>query len=134
MKLITFVLSIQIFLTTPVLAHNEDKYGPNKGFIRMPGTFHTELVPQMDGTFVVFLLDLQNSNPTIKESSIELKIKDSKNVVTFKCKPMEDHFYCSNDKKIKIEPDSKIVLKAKRLGVKGQEIDYKLPLSLTSVK
>ncbi len=119
-----------LLISTNIRAHGEENFGPNKGYIRMPGSFHTELVPQMDGAFLVFLLDLQNKNPITKDSSVDLKIKNSKESVQFKCTQMEDHFHCTNDKKVTITADSKIVLKAKRHGIKAQEATYDLPLKL----
>lgn len=127
---IIFLLSTLI--SYKAFAHGEDKPGPNNGFIRMPGTFHTELVPETDGNFRVYLFDVNNKNPAVKDSSVEFKVKDGKSVVSFKCLPMDDHFLCANEKKITDFKKAQIVIKAKRLGVKGTEAVYDFPL--TSVK
>ena len=42
-KMMAFLVTF-ILMTSQSWAHGEDKYGPHKGFIRMPGAFHTELV------------------------------------------------------------------------------------------
>lgn len=130
MKQLLIILSLLV--STNVFAHGEGSYGPNKGYIRMPGSFHTELVPQTDGSFLVFLLDLQNKNPMIKDSSVDLEIKSSKESVQFMCMTMGTHFHCTSDKKVKILPDSKVILKTKRLGIKAREAIYELPLKLVS--
>jgi hypothetical protein len=129
MKFFPF-FSALFFLITSVLAHGEDKLGPNNGFIRMSGSFHTELVPQMDGTFLIFLLDLQNKNSVVKNSFVDLRVRSTKEVVILKCTAMEDHFHCTNDKKVNIFDDSRLVLKVKRLGIQSKEIVYVLPLKM----
>jgi hypothetical protein len=134
MKILSFLLISHLLISTNAFAHGEDKYGPNKGYIRMPGSFHSELVPQSDGAFLVFLLDLQNKNPTLKDSSVELKLKDSKNTIVFKCTPMEDHFMCSNDKKVDINASGQLILKSKRLGIQARDAIYDLPLKLKNAK
>ena len=45
------VLSVNLF------AHGEDKPGPHGGYIRMPGSFHTEVVKEKAG-YRVYLLDI----------------------------------------------------------------------------
>lgn len=125
----TIVFLMTVF-TFKAFAHGETQLGPNKGFIRMPGTFHTELVPDTDGNFLVYLLDVNNQNPAVKDSSVEFKVVDKTGSVTFKCLSMPDHFHCVNEKKITNMKNAKIVLKTKRLGVKGTEAVYELPLAL----
>lgn len=115
-----------------VFAHGENKLGPNNGYIRMPGSFHTELVPDTDGNFMVYLLDVNNQNPAVKDSSVEFKMKDAEGSVTFKCLPMPDHFHCMNERKIKELKEASIIIKAKRLGVTGTDAVYKLPLTLAT--
>lgn len=128
-------LPILLLITsTSAFAHGEDKFGPNKGYIRMPSTYHTELVPQNDGNFVVFLYDLQNKNPKTEDSSVELRVKDTKGETVFKCSPMEDHFMCSNEKKVNVGSSGKIILKTKRLGIKAPDAIYELPLRLVKPK
>ncbi|MFA6239107.1 MAG: hypothetical protein WC635_17340 [Bacteriovorax sp.] len=129
-----FICTLSLLLSTKLFAHGEDKFGPNKGYIRMPSTYHTELVPQNDGNFLVFLYDLQNKNPKTQDSSVDLRVKDSKSETIFKCAPMDEHFMCSNDKKINISSDAKVILKTKRLGIKAPDAVYELPLRLEKAK
>ncbi|MBY0414176.1 MAG: hypothetical protein K2Q18_08420 [Bdellovibrionales bacterium] len=126
MKQILFLLCLAI--SSNAFAHGEDKYGPNMGYIRMPGTFHTELVSQKDGSFLVYLLDLQNKNPSIKDSSVELELRNGDDKRTANCSAINDHFLCKGiEGKI---TRGEITVKAKRLGIQAKEAVYKLPLTL----
>lgn len=129
MKQLIFLFSL-IFLTlTTAFAHGENKYGPHKGFIRMPGTFHTELVANSDGSFFVYLLDLQNKNSTTKDSSIEVQIKTADKTKKLDCMVMGDFFHCPNETLLK---SGQVIIKAIRLGTPAREAVYDLPLKLTT--
>jgi hypothetical protein len=69
MKTICMLFAAILFQHTLASAHGEDKAGPNGGFIRMPGAFHTELVPSGKDKLKVYLLDIQWKNPSLKNSS-----------------------------------------------------------------
>lgn len=130
---INILFIVMMLTSTAAFAHGENELGPNNGYIRMPGPYHTELVPETDGNFMVYLLDVNNQNPTTKDSSVEFKVSDAKGSVSFKCLPMDIHFHCVNDKKIenpKTGKGAKIILKTTRLGKKSSEAVYELPLSL----
>ncbi|MCC2680267.1 MAG: hypothetical protein K0R29_2843 [Pseudobdellovibrio sp.] len=129
MKLVE-VLAV-VFLTTVALAHGEDKPGPNGGYIQMPGSFHTEVVPEKDGTFKVYLLTLQNDNPTIKNSSVAATIVNGKKKQKLDCMPMGEHFHCKTKSGLKA---GTLVISANREGAVGVEAKYKLPLKLTNAK
>ncbi|MBC7539333.1 MAG: hypothetical protein H7281_10970 [Bacteriovorax sp.] len=134
MKKLFLICSLIITTTTTstnAFAHGEDKYGPNKGYIRMPGSFHTELVLQKDGSYFIYLLDLQNKNPAVKDSSVEMKIISS-DIKNLTCMPMSDFFHCQGEK-LNLDK-GKISLKAKRLGVEAREAIYELPLSLKKIE
>jgi hypothetical protein len=126
MKKMFVILSL--IISTNAFAHGEDKYGPNMGYIRMPGTFHTEVVPQKDGSFLVYLLDLQNKNPATKDSSVELEIANGSSRKNFNCIISDDHFQCETKEGI-IEKGN-VEVKAKRLGKQASKAIYELPLTL----
>jgi hypothetical protein len=133
MKIFYFLLISNLLIATDAFAHGEDKYGPNMGYIRMPGSFHTEVVPEKDGSYRVFLIDLQNKKPTITDSSVEFQIKDGNKVTTFNCMPMQDtHFHCTTDEKK--HDRGQIIIKAKRLGIQARDAVYDLPLKLKNAK
>lgn len=125
MKLVE-ALSI-VFLSAVALAHGEDKPGPNGGYIQMPGSFHTEVVPEQDGSFKVYLLTLQNQDPTIKNSSVTASIVNGKKKQKLNCMAMGEHFHCMTKSGLKA---GTLVILANREGAVGIEAKYKLPLKL----
>jgi hypothetical protein len=122
---------ISFFFCLNAFAHGENKPGPHEGYIRMPGSFHTELVAQKDGSYLVYLLDLQNKNPTLKDSSVDLQLRVDGRTFGFKCMAMSDHFHCENSDLKEVHGKSEqIIVRATRLGIEGRDVLYKLPLSL----
>lgn len=133
MKLITLMILSNFILCASAFAHGEDKYGPNNGFVRMPGAFHTEVVPEKSGSYLVYLLDVSNKNPTVKNSSVEFKIKEDNKITKFNCSVVsQTHYKCTTNKKLTGE--GQIILTAKRLGSKGKPTIYDMPLKLTAEK
>jgi len=123
------ILAILVFLgSTLAFAHGEDKPGPNGGYIQMPGSFHTEVVPEKDGSYKVYLLNLQNQDATIKDSSVSGYIQNGKKKQDLSCMPMGDHFHCRAKTKAK---GGSLVIMANRQGAVGVEAKYKLPLKLS---
>lgn len=124
-----FTVIISLFFALNAFAHGEDKPGPSGGFIRMPGAFHTELVPDSKGqSFQVYLLDINFKNPTVKDSSVEMQLEQKDNkIINFNCSTMGDnHFFCKPKKKY-LSTEGKLILKVKREKATGQA-EYKLPL------
>jgi len=114
-----------------VLVHGEDKKGPFGGYLQMPGTFHTEVVPdKRDKSFHIFLTDLEFKNPTVKDSSLDVTYEnEGQKPVKFKCEVMSgNHFHCIPGKDY---PNDKgtLVLNANRMKQKGTA-KYPLPLRL----
>lgn len=127
MKFIYLIASLLI--STKSFGHGEDKPGPNGGFIRMPGVFHTEVVPdKKDDSFHLFLLDLEFKNPTVKNSSVEALLEQQRNKkVKFSCEVMGgSHYHCKPDKAYS-KDSGKLTLKVKRDGAQGSA-EYQLPL------
>lgn len=124
MKKIFFLLT---FLPCLALAHGEDKPGPNGGHVRMPGAFHTELVLGKDGSAHIYLLDMEFKNPTTKDSQVSVTAFNKKKEVTFSCSEMAgNHFHCVAS--APLDKKAKIVVKATREKVPGNEAVYQLPL------
>lgn len=126
--LLYLTLTLQFFMLFPHFILAAEKLGPHGGHYRMSRNNHIELVSELNGIFLVYLLDSQLENPTVKNSTVNLKVGDNKDKInSFECMPMEDHFYCTNPKKIITSSNIKIFLKAKRLGTKLDEVSYPLP-------
>lgn len=108
------------------ISHGEDKPGPHGGFIKMPGGFHTEVVPATGPQLKVYLLDIEWKNPVTDNSNVTLNGKP--------CKPEREVFICDLDKKIDLKKKGTLNIKSTRLGQKGNTAIYDLPLSLSKQK
>lgn len=124
-----FLASTTLLFTLFALAHGEDKYGPNGGFVRMPGAFHAEVV--VDGThkLKVYLLDIQWKNPSILKSSVKINYK-GKSKAMAECAAVENYFSCSFPATVDLTKKGELKLMAEREEQKGMEVTYKLPLKL----
>ncbi len=108
-----------------VFAHGEDKLGPNGGYIRMPGAFHTEVV-QEKNSYKVYLLDINWQNPSTLDSSVSATIVNGKKKTELSCSKSDQFYTCSSEEPQKGE----LQIKAKREGQLGNIAIYKLPLKL----
>lgn len=104
-----------------------DKPGPHGGNIEMPGAFHTEVVAEKDGSFRVYLIDVDFENPTVKDSKVVAWVGDGKTSSNLKCVVKGDkYFLCTRaGKSLKA---TILVVKANREQIQGNEATYKLPL------
>ena len=123
LRLGIILFSIQIF------AHGEDKLGPNGGYLRMPGAFHTELVPAGKNNFKVYLTDLEWKNPLVRESNVVLKY----GTIEAKCVVDKIYYLCAFNSKVDLSK-GELVIEATRDKQKGNPMAYPLPLRLPEVK
>lgn len=126
-----FSIMAWLFLgnTTLGMAHGEAKYGPNGGFIRMPGRFHTELVSSDDPTvYKVFLLDMAFKNPTTSGSMVTLRYSGNMPAEA-KCSKKNKFFECKFEQKIDVTSGS-LTLTAQRYHTTAAPTEYPLPLRL----
>jgi hypothetical protein len=129
----SFFSMLAILLMSPLLAlaHGEDKPGPNGGFIRMPGAFHTEVIPMSSNSFKVFLLDIAWKNPSVKDSSVKALYRSSANQKSDAvCKAETNFFVCKFPANIDISKSGKLEVQAEREAKKGIVVSYQLPLKL----
>lgn len=123
---ITFFLCSSSFL----MAHGESNYGPNGGFIRMPGSFHTELVRTENPlVYKIYLLDIAFKNPTTSGSSVSLRYSGEKSGVA-ECTKKSNFFECRFKSKVDTNVGS-LILTATRYNKKAAPAEYSLPLKLT---
>lgn len=121
------ILSFFIFCAKIAFAHGEAKPGPNGGHIRMPGSFHTELVPGNNADeFMVYLIDMTFKHPTIENSEVRMFYR-SKHSTNAQCSANKDHFKCSFPKGT-ISPSGRFEIQARRQGIASQVAVYDLPL------
>jgi len=126
-KIVAAVLGGLLY-TQLSFAHGEGELGPNKGYIRMPGGFHTEVVPT-GKNFKVFLLDIEFKNPTVANSTVEFVLIQNKKEIKNSCSSEMDHFSCALPKDVSLK-SGVLQIKASRNGVTGGIAEYKLPLAL----
>lgn len=85
-----------VFLSTSALAHGEDKPGPHGGHVRMPASFHTELLQDSSAfTFKIYLSDVHFGNVDNKTSELSAKALTSSGDVELSCQKVETFFQCS---------------------------------------
>ncbi|MBK9323524.1 MAG: hypothetical protein IPM97_11385 [Bdellovibrionaceae bacterium] len=134
MKFIKTLLALmQVFLTLVLsldfaFAHGEDKPGPHGGYIRMPGAFHTEIVPIDEQKLHVYLLDMNWKNPTTKDSSLVMTFEKRKQFEKAKCQPSSNFYICEFSKEVDLMKSGTLKLLAQRKKKKGNLIRYELPL------
>lgn len=122
-----------LFLTiiTNVFAHGDNKLGPNGGYLNMPGSFHTELIYNDDGSFQVYLIDSTFKNPMTKDSSVELSLITGNKKIVFQCNvATETYFLCKSAGSKTKSKKGKIEIRAVRNKIKSSVAKYSLPLTL----
>lgn len=128
MKKLLLVTCI-ILISNSALAHGEDKPGPNGGFIRMPGAFHTELLPVGKNKLKAYLLDIQWKNPSVRQSNLEI-IYSGKSVINAKCEIKENYYLCEFPKTVDLTKKGELRVLAQREEQQGMEVSYPLPFKL----
>lgn len=125
---IKFVIMLSVLTFSNILfAHGMNKPGPNGGFIKMPGTFHTELLEKGEKVHV-YLLDINFKDPTTLDSSVKIKYNGAV-AIEFNCSKKNNFFVC--DKPASgLKDVSEIVVNAVRKNTKANEAVYKVPLKL----
>jgi len=125
-----FLFAIILNVTT-VLAHGEDKAGPHGGFVRMPGAYHTEVVPAGKAQAKVYLLDMQWKNPTTKKSSVEAALKQEAAATSpLSCRAQGDFFMCNFPEGTDLTAKGTLVITSTRAEQKGNQAVYDLPMKL----
>ncbi len=133
MNILTSLFIVSLLLKSNfAFAHGEDKPGPHGGFIRMPGAFHTEVVPQSKTTLKVFLLDIEWKNPSINNSSLQVILND-KSKTKAQCSVKDNYYLCSFPKPIDLTKKGELKVLPQRDGQKGAEVSYILPLKFEVV-
>lgn len=125
---IKIVTSLFLVLFSSVsFAHGMNALGPNGGYIKMPGAFHTELIDK-GATIHVYLLDMGFKNPTTTESAVNIKYKGNIGF-NYICKKSTLSFVCEKPKD-GLKDIKEIVVNAMRNNEIGKEAVYSLPLKL----
>lgn len=126
----TLFFAFIVGMSPSAFGHGMDKPGPHWGYIRMPGTFHTEIVMNGENTFLLYLLDDNFKNSLVKNSSVEVIMKREAKENALTCKTNQDHFRCEINGNLTFQNGDEIRIRAKRLGISGGVAIYRLPLKL----
>lgn len=130
MRTLIFTLLMTLILGDGVVyAHGEDKLGPNGGFIRMPGAFHTEVLPLGANKLKVYLLDINWENPSVLNSSLTVSLR-SKKTSQAKCEVQENYYLCEFPMGVDLTKKGELSVEAQRENQKGNMVSYELPLKL----
>lgn len=121
----TAILSIFVICEL-TYGHGENKPGPHGGSIRMPGAFHTELLPEGNSTFKLYLLDINWKNPTVQNSKLDIKISQGSKSGGVSCKESTDHYFCSVPKGFSLKK-GRLIVNSTRDNSPGAEVIYNLP-------
>lgn len=124
------LLFSSLMISNFAIAHGEDKYGPHRGFVRMPGAFHTEIVPVGKNKLKVFLLDIQWKNPSVINSKLQIKYNGKLNA---QCEIQDNFYACVFPNSVNITKKGELKVVAQREDQKGMEVSYPLPLKLEVV-
>jgi hypothetical protein len=126
-KSILFMMLISSFAS----AHGMSELGPHKGYIQMPGAFHTEVLQNKDGSFKIYLLDIEFKNPMTEKSEVKAAVQaiHSKRKTDLMCMVMGDYFHCILEGTQAIKK-GELFIAAKRGDAVGAEAVYKLPLKI----
>jgi hypothetical protein len=118
------------FISQTVWGHGEEKPGPHKGYLRMPGAFHIELVPQGNSKFKVYLLDIEWKNPSVENSKLEIKAINDGKTADVKCGNAQgvDHFSCQLPEGYSLKKGELRVSAIRQKSI-GAEMRYDLPLT-----
>lgn len=131
MKVTFFLVSI-IISANQAWGHGEDKPGPNGGFIRMPGAFHTEIIPIEANQLKVFLLDINWKNPSVANSSLSVSYRNKKTSKA-KCIAQNEYYLCEFSTSVNLNQKGQLLIEAQRENQKGNEVSYDLPLQYKPV-
>lgn len=124
-----FILTL--FFSAQALAHGEDKLGPHGGFIRMPGAFHTEVVPMGKDKAKIYLLDINWQNPSVKGAEVDARVGSKGQA---KCSVHEgSYFLCLFPQGTDLSKKGQLNVKARRESQLGNEVIYELPFKLQMI-
>jgi hypothetical protein len=126
------VLAALLTLSHIVYAHGEDELGPHKGYIKMPGAYHVEVITNKD-KLDIMLLDVNFKNPTVLNSHMKAKIKNDNEIHILKCETMDNYYSCAIDAAL-LNSKGVLVIESERQFAEGMPVEYALPLKLEKLQ
>lgn len=121
---------VTILLTTLIssgaFAHGMNKPGPNKGYVRMPGTYHIELVAAKN-ILKVYILDMTFKPLPMTKATAAITLKGLKEE-KIECTKGTEFFLCDT-KDTNMKKYKEILVESSKAGERVATSTYKLPLS-----
>lgn len=125
----TLYFVLTMVLSALAFAHGEDKLGPHKGYVRMPGAFHIEVVPAGKTEIKVYLLDIEWKNPSVVRSDVKVSLVSGQTTEA-SCVVKDTYFLCSFPKSVNLKKKAELQVSATREDQVGALAKYNLPLKL----
>lgn len=126
-----------LFSTLAIHAMGDDKFGPHKGYIRMPGNIHTEVVPTSETKFKVYVLDIKMKTTKVKDTKIEVELETAEATaektaekIPATCKDSKGKYFECELPKGNLS-SGKLWVKVSRGTTSAIPAVYELPLKLT---
>lgn len=122
--------SIIYFLFAGSIAWSQENAGPHKGYIHSTGPYQMELILEKNGSLLVYLLDSELKNETVKASEVGVFVKSGNVESEMNCQPKGDtHFECHQNGKVFRKGE--LAVTSKRDGVRSEEVKIKFPFAQT---
>ncbi|MBY0415243.1 MAG: hypothetical protein K2Q18_13815 [Bdellovibrionales bacterium] len=119
------ITAFSIIITVPDIAHGMNKAGPHGGYIRMPGEYHIELVP--DGKELrVYFLDMKFTPIPLNDATLELTLT-AKKPLKAQCL-REMHFFRCDIGEQSFKKFKEVVIESSLDGKTEATSNYKIPL------
>jgi hypothetical protein len=112
-------------LSASSYAHGMNKAGPHGGYVRMPGTYHVELVPA-GKELKVYFLDMNFAPIPINQASVTLTLNGKKPLKAQCLKEM--HFFRCDTNEQSIKNYKEVLLETSKDGETPATSNYKIPL------
>lgn len=127
MKAAFVTLVTLLIISSTVSAHGMNKPGPHGGFVRMPGTYHIELVPS-GLELKVYFLDMNFKPLPISDAIVELTLNGKK---PFKAQCLKEmQFFRCDTNEQSYKKFKEISIESSIKGSDETKSVYKVPLKL----
>ncbi len=117
---------VTLLFSFAAFGHGMNKPGPNGGYIRMPGTYHVELV-STDAETKVYILDMNFNKLPVASAQVSMSLKGAKDF-PIKCSKDTDSFKC-DIKGGELKMYKELTINSSKAGEPSVGSIYKLPLS-----
>jgi len=125
MPIFIIILVLGIGSELEAQTYDEEAPGPHGGYMQRPTNFHTEVIPNKDSSFKIYLLDLELRSSVAKNSKVVAWVSSNRIRTDFQCRSQIDHFHCKGTKTLST---GTLFVRAIRNGVVGAiDATYDLP-------